>query len=76
MLSRTLLTSATTLAALIALLVFGGDVTRAFAIAITFGVVVGTYSSIYIAKNIVLLGVDRRPLEERRQTGAYDHIEA
>ncbi|MHA3979381.1 protein translocase subunit SecD [Halovulum sp. GXIMD14794] len=76
-LSRTLLTSATTLAALIALLVFGGDVIRGFAIAITFGVVVGTYSSIYVAKNIVLLlGVDRRPLEERRQTGAYDHIEA
>lgn len=60
-LSRTVLTSATTLVALLALLFFGGDVIRSFALAITFGVVVGTYSSIYVAKNIVLLlGLDRR----------------
>jgi preprotein translocase subunit SecF len=59
-LSRTLMTSGTTLIALISLMIFGGDVIRGFVFAITFGVVVGTYSSIYIAKNIVrYLGVKR-----------------
>ena len=59
-LSRTVMTSGTTLIALIALLVFGGDVIRGFVFAITWGIVVGTYSSVYIAKNIVLmLGVKR-----------------
>lgn len=59
-LSRTLMTSGTTLLALIALLVLGGDVIRGFVFAITWGIVVGTYSSVYVAKNIVLwLGVKR-----------------
>lgn len=59
-LSRTVMTSGTTLVALIALLVLGGDVIRGFVFAITFGIVIGTYSSIYVAKNIVLwLGVKR-----------------
>ena len=59
-LSRTVMTSGTTLVALTALLVFGGDVIRGFVFAITWGVVVGTYSSVYVAKNIVLmLGVKR-----------------
>ncbi|WP_136637538.1 protein translocase subunit SecF [Pseudooceanicola onchidii] len=59
-LSRTLMTSGTTLIALIALLVLGGDVIRGFVFAITWGVVIGTYSSVYVAKNIVLwMGVKR-----------------
>ena len=59
-LSRTLMTSGTTLLALIALLILGGDVIRGFVFAITWGVIVGTYSSVYVAKNIVLwLGVKR-----------------
>ncbi|MCE6959013.1 protein translocase subunit SecF [Cereibacter sphaeroides] len=59
-LSRTLMTVMTTLIALVSLLIFGGDVIRGFIFAITFGVLIGTYSSIYMAKNIVLyLGVDR-----------------
>ncbi len=59
-LSRTLMTSGTTLLALIALLVLGGDVIRGFIFAITWGIIVGTYSSVYIAKNVVLfLGVSR-----------------
>ena len=59
-LSRTLMTSGTTLIALIALLIFGGDVIRGFVFAITWGVVIGTYSSVYVAKNVVLmLGVKR-----------------
>lgn len=59
-LSRTVMTSGTTLLALIALLILGGDVIRGFVFAITWGVVVGTYSSVYVAKNVVLfLGVNR-----------------
>jgi preprotein translocase subunit SecF len=59
-LSRTLMTSGTTLLALLALLVFGGDVIRSFVFAIFWGVIVGTYSSIYVAKNVVLMiGVKR-----------------
>ncbi len=54
-LSRTLMTSGTTLIALIALLILGGDVIRGFVFAITWGVIVGTYSSVYVAKNVVLI---------------------
>ncbi|MEZ5888338.1 MAG: protein translocase subunit SecF [Paracoccaceae bacterium] len=72
-LSRTLMTSGTTLLALISLLIFGGDVIRGFVFAITFGVLIGTYSSIYVAKNIVLmLGVKRdwsKPTDEGGPTG-------
>lgn len=61
-LSRTLMTSGTTLLALLALLILGGDVIRGFVFAIFWGVIVGTYSSVYVAKNVVLmLGVDRDP---------------
>lgn len=59
-LSRTIMTSGTTLIALIAMLVLGGDVIRGFVFAMTFGVVVGTWSSVFMAKNIVLyLGTKR-----------------
>jgi preprotein translocase subunit SecF len=59
-LSRTIMTSGTTLIALVALLVLGGDVIRGFVFAMTWGVVVGTYSSVFMAKNIVLyLGTKR-----------------
>ncbi|MFN3823865.1 MAG: protein translocase subunit SecF [Pseudorhodobacter sp.] len=61
-LSRTIMTSGTTLLALAALLVLGGDVIRGFTFAIFFGVIIGTYSSVYVAKNVVLyLGVNREP---------------
>ncbi len=59
-LSRTLMTSGTTLIALLALLFLGGPVTWGFAFAVIFGVVAGTYSSIYVATAIVMwLGVKR-----------------
>jgi preprotein translocase subunit SecF len=54
-LSRTIMTSGTTLLALFALLALGGDVIRGFVFAITWGVIVGTYSSVYVAKNVVLM---------------------
>jgi preprotein translocase subunit SecF len=69
-LARTLMTSGTTLLALIALLVLGGDVIRGFVFAITWGILVGTYSSIYVAKNIVLmLGVKRDWSKDKKPTG-------
>ncbi len=69
-LSRTMMTSGTTLIALVALLVLGGDVIRGFVFAITWGIIVGTYSSIYIAKNIVLmLGVKRDWSKDKKPTG-------
>jgi SecD/SecF fusion protein len=54
-LSRTLMTSLTTLLALGALFVFGGEVIRSFTAAMLFGVVFGTYSSIFIAAPILIL---------------------
>ena len=63
MLARTLVTSGTTLLVLIALLVFGGDNIFGFALALVVGIVVGTYSSIYIASNFLLiLGVTKQDL--------------
>lgn len=59
-LSRTLMTAVATAIALTAMLVFGGDVIRGFVFAMLWGVFVGCYSTIYVAKNIVLwLGVKR-----------------
>lgn len=53
-LSRTLMTSLTTLLALAALYAFGGEVIRGFVVALIFGIVVGTYSSIYVAAPLLL----------------------
>jgi preprotein translocase subunit SecF len=54
-LSRTVLTSGTTLAALLALFFLGGEVIRPFAFAMILGVIVGTYSSVFIAAPVLLL---------------------
>ncbi|HCQ64736.1 MAG TPA: protein translocase subunit SecF [Rhodobacteraceae bacterium] len=59
-LSRTFMTSVTTLLALFSLLVLGGDTIRGFVFAMILGVIIGTYSSIYVASAILLrLGVKR-----------------
>ncbi len=59
-LSRTVMTSLTTLIALVALYVLGGDVIRGFVFAMIWGVIVGTYSSVFLASAILLkLGVKR-----------------
>ncbi|MBR3369850.1 MAG: protein translocase subunit SecF [Rhodobacteraceae bacterium] len=58
--SRTVMTSVTTLLALIALFVLGGDVIRGFVFAMIWGVIVGTYSSVFVASAVLLrLGVKR-----------------
>lgn len=59
-LSRTVMTSVTTLIALVSLYVLGGDVIRGFVFAMIWGVLVGTYSSVFVASAILLrLGVKR-----------------
>lgn len=54
-LSRTVLTGVTTLLALISLYLFGGEVIRSFTLAMIFGIVVGTYSSIFVAGPLLIL---------------------
>ena len=91
-LSRTLMTSVTTLIALIALYILGGDVIRGFTFAMIWGVLVGTYSSVFVAAPILLrLDIAREgpgdgdaeqgdgsdtPRRRPRGTGRYAHIDA
>jgi preprotein translocase subunit SecF len=58
-LSRTIITSGTIFVVLVVLLIFGGEVLRGFAFALTIGIITGTYSSIYIASAIALEWVQR-----------------
>ncbi len=58
-LPRTILTGGTSLGALVALIIFGGPVVRPFAVVMSFGILVGTYSSIFIASPL-LLWIERR----------------
>lgn len=68
--SRTLLTSGTTLLALLSIFLFGGPVLRGMSFALIFGVVVGTYSSIFVASAVVLLlGIDRGDKPKREVEG-------
>ena len=79
-LSRTTLTAATTLVALIALWLFGGEVIASFTLAMIFGVVIGTYSSIFIAGPLLILfklrpesfqaSVEHKPETPTEATGA------
>jgi preprotein translocase SecF subunit len=52
--SRTILTGGTTLMSCLVLLIFAGEVLRAFSFILTFGVIIGTYSSVFVASAIVL----------------------
>lgn len=65
-LSRTLLTSITTLATVIAIYVLGGGLIRTFALALIIGVLVGTYSSIFVASPVVIW-LDRRFFRKQAQ---------
>jgi preprotein translocase SecF subunit len=78
-LSRTIMTATTTFIALMVLFIWGGDVIRGFVFAMLFGVVIGTYSTLYVAKNIVLfLGLDRseKPKKERGTPSEYAHLDS
>ena len=70
-LSRTIMTSGTTLIVVAALFLLGGTLIHAFAIALIFGIVIGTYSSIYVASFAALaLGVSRQDLVLPKKEGA------
>ncbi|MFT5422062.1 MAG: preprotein translocase subunit SecF [Candidatus Endobugula sp.] len=70
-LGRTLVTSLTTMLVLLALFFVGGELIHAFSIALMMGVVVGTYSSIYVAANILLLmNITKEDLMEPVKEGA------
>lgn len=72
-LPRTILTSLTTLLVLISLFIFGGDIIHNFSVALILGVIIGTYSSIYIASPAVLmLGVSRENLLKVKQEGGEE----
>ena len=77
-LSRTVMTSVTTLIALISLFVLGGDVIRGFVFAMIWGVVVGTYSSVFVASAILLkLNVTRDWSAKDVNTGGqFSNIDA
>ncbi|MDD9855248.1 MAG: protein translocase subunit SecF, partial [Gammaproteobacteria bacterium] len=69
-LPRTVLTSLTTLFVVLTLLIFGGEVIRGFAIALFIGVVVGTYSSVFVASPVVLaLGITREDMLPVKKEG-------
>lgn len=61
-LSRTIIVSLTTLFTAIALFFFGGEVIHDFSLAIILGIIVGTYSSVFVASPIVLLWKSKKPL--------------
>ncbi len=75
-LSRTIMTSFTTMIMVLALLFFGGEILRGFSTALTIGIVVGTYSSIYIASalalDLKLTGKDLLPVQ--REKDAVDDM--
>lgn len=68
-LPRTIMTGTTTLGALLAMIFLGGDVIRPFALILTFGIVVGTFSSIWVAAPLVLWIEKKWP----RETNATPH---
>lgn len=63
-LSRTIMTSGLTLVVVLSLLFFGGPMIHGFALAMTIGIIIGTYSSIYVAGSFaVAIGLDRKHLQ-------------
>ena len=73
-LGRTLITSLTTLLVLFSLYFLGGELIKNFALALIFGVVIGTYSSIYIAANaLVIMGLNKEHLRVEEPENADDN---
>ncbi len=69
-LPRTVMTSVTIMLALGALLIFGGHVLRGFTAAMMLGIVVGTYSSVYVSSSLLItLGLQPNPQERKREKG-------
>lgn len=75
-LARTLMTSITTLIVLVALFIFGGELIHGFATALIIGVLIGTYSSIYVASASALaLGISKEDLMPVEKEGANEQID-
>lgn len=75
-LSRTLVTSMTTLMVLFALFIFGGEIIHSFAFTLIVGVLVGTYSSIFVASTVLLqLGVSKYDLLQVEKEGATTGVQ-
>ena len=73
-LGRTIITSLTTLLVLFALFIFGGELIRGFSLALILGVLIGTYSSIYIAANaLLMMGLTKDHLRVEEPEGADDN---
>ncbi len=73
--SRTIMTGLTTMLVLVALFYFGGEAIHVFALALIIGVIIGTYSSIYIASTVsVMLGVTKQDLLPVKKEGRVDDL--
>jgi preprotein translocase subunit SecF len=67
-LSRTIMTSGTTLLVVVSLFIFGGQVIHGFALALIVGIMIGTISSIYVASPLALwLGISRATMAARKK---------
>ncbi|MEM8921167.1 MAG: protein translocase subunit SecF, partial [Pseudomonadota bacterium] len=75
-LSRTLLTSGTTLLALLSIFFLGGDVLRGFSFAMIWGVVIGTYSSVFVASALLMYTGVRRDMDQPAEDGGAAPAEA
>jgi preprotein translocase subunit SecF len=74
--TRTINTSGTTLVVLLALYFFGGEAINNFALALIIGVLVGTYSSIYVSANMLMvMGVTREDLMVPAKEGSGEEAE-
>ncbi len=79
-LSRTLITSLTTLLVLVALFIFGGELIHGFATALLAGVIVGTYSSVYVASSVlVAMGISKEDLapvkkDDEQEEEVYEEV--
>jgi preprotein translocase subunit SecF len=74
--SRTLVTSLTTLLVLLALFFFGGSIIHGFALALIVGVIIGTYSSIYVAStSVILMGVSKADLMPVQKEGEGANVD-
>lgn len=76
-LSRTIMTGLTTLLVLVALYIFGGEIIHAFAFTLIFGIIIGTYSSIWVASAISLeLGVSKLDLLQVEKEGSGTPVDS
>lgn len=75
MLPRTIMTGISTLLALIVMLLIGGEALEGFAIAMVFGIAIGTYSSVYIAMPLLMYLDVRKTMENSKApVSPYDHV--